>query len=91
MGLTWIDYETIDKPIEEIAQGTGEADEIEFHVETLSNIKETGSHGEGKYYSGSNNLGKPSKKDSLSGIKVSYVWIISILFILLNKNGEFNT
>ena len=62
MGLTWIDYETIDKPIEEIAQGTGDADEIEFHVETLSNVKETGS----------NNLGKPSKKDSIGGIKVTF-------------------
>ena len=65
MGLTWIDYETIDKPIEEITQGTGEADEIEFHIETLSNAKEAA-----KYYGGSNNLGKPSKKDSLGGIKV---------------------
>ena len=79
MGLTWIDYETIDKPIEEITQGTGEADEIQFHVETLSNVKEMGSHGEGKYYSGSNNLGKPSKKDSLGGIKVRNVKIFSIL------------
>ena len=35
MGLTWIDHETIDKPIEEITLGTGEAQEIEFHVETL--------------------------------------------------------
>ena len=69
MGLTWIDYETIDKPIEEITQGTGEADEIEFHVETLSNVKETG---DGKDFGGSNNLGKPSKKDSLGGIKVKF-------------------
>ena len=32
MGLTWIDHETIDKPIEEMALDTSE---IEFHVETL--------------------------------------------------------
>ena len=60
MGLTWIDYETIDKPIEEIAQGTGEADEIEFHVETLSTIKEQSSHGDGK----------SSKKDSIGGMSI---------------------
>ena len=67
MGLTWIDYNTIDKPIEEIAQGTSDADEIEFHVETLSNVKETGS----------NNLGKPSKKDSIGGITVNHFYTIS--------------
>ena len=63
MGLTWIDYETIDKPIEEIAQGTGEANEIEFHVETLSTIKEQGNHGDG-------NPGKSSKKDSIGGMSI---------------------
>ena len=64
MGLTWIDYETIDKPIEEIAQGTGEADEIQFHVETLkSDVK-----GEGKL--GSNNLGKGGKKDGAGGLSI---------------------
>ena len=63
MGLTWIDYETIDKPIEEIAQGTGEADEIQFHVETLSTIKEQSSHGNG-------HLGKSSKKDSIGGMSI---------------------
>ena len=41
MGLTWIDHEEIDKPIEEIAQGTREADDIEFHVETFANAKES--------------------------------------------------
>ncbi len=35
MGLTWIDYDTIEKPIEEITVGTGEAKDIEFTVETL--------------------------------------------------------
>lgn len=60
MGLTWIDYETIDKPIEEITQGTGEADEIEFHVETLSTVKELSSHGDGK----------SSKKDTIGGISI---------------------
>ena len=70
MGLTWIDYEEIDKPIEEIAQGTKDADDIEFHVETLSNVKEEDTHGGGKFFGGSNNLGKPSKKDMVGGIKV---------------------
>ena len=70
MGLTWIDYETIDKPIEEITQGTGEADDLGFDVVNI-NVKETGSNKDGKWYSGSNNLGKPSKKDSLGGFKVS--------------------
>ena len=70
MGLTWIDYEEIDKPIEEIAQGTREADDIEFHVETLTNAKELDTQGDGKYFGGSNNLGKPSKKDVVGGIKV---------------------
>ena len=65
MGLTWIDYETIDKPIEEIAEGTGDADEIEFHVETLETSK-------GRFFGGSNNLGKPSKKDAIAGIKVIF-------------------
>ena len=65
MGLTWIDYETIDKPIEDIVQGTGDADEIEFHVETLANVHETGS----------NNLGKPGKKDTFGGIKVNHFYI----------------
>ena len=85
MGLTWIDYETIDKPIEEITQGTGEADEIEFHIETLSNAKEAA-----KYYGGSNNLGKPSKKDSLGGIKVflnifRYRYILTVSRLKLYK------
>jgi len=35
MGLTWIDHDTIEKPIEEITVGTGEAQDIEFTVETL--------------------------------------------------------
>jgi len=35
MGLTWIDHDTIEKPIEEITLGTEEADDIEFTVETL--------------------------------------------------------
>ena len=76
MGLTWIDYEEIDKPIEEIAQGTREADDIEFHVETLSNAKELDTHSDGKYFGGSNNLGKSSKKDMVGGIKVnqSHYW-----------------
>ena len=73
MGLTWIDYEEIDKPIEEIAQGTREADDIEFHVETLSNVKEEDTHGGGKYFGGSNNLGKSCKKDMVGGIKVTFL------------------
>ena len=71
MGLTWIDYEEIDKPIEEIAQGTREADDIEFHVETFANAKESDTHSDGKYFGGSNNLGKSSKKDMMGGIKVN--------------------
>ena len=35
MGLTWIDHDTIEKPIEEITLGTEEAVDIEFTVETL--------------------------------------------------------
>ena len=35
MGLTWIDHDTIEKPIEEITLGTEEAVDIEFKVETL--------------------------------------------------------
>lgn len=35
MGLTWIDYDSIEKPIEEITLGTDEAVDIEFKVETL--------------------------------------------------------
>ena len=35
MGLTWIDHDTIEKPIEEIFAGTEEAVDIEFTVETL--------------------------------------------------------
>lgn len=35
MGLTWIDHDTIEKPIEEITLGTDEAVDIEFTVETL--------------------------------------------------------
>ena len=35
MGLTWIDEDTIEKPIEEIRLGTEEAVDIEFTVETL--------------------------------------------------------
>ena len=43
MGLTWIDYDTIEKPIEEITVGTGEAKDIEFTVETLKcDIKKPG-------------------------------------------------
>ena len=75
MGLTWIDYEEIDKPIEEIAQGTREADDIEFHVETLTNAKELDTQGDGKYFGGSNNLGKPSKKDVVGGIKVKNTYL----------------
>ena len=43
MGLTWIDYDTIEKPIEEITVCTGEAKDIEFTVETLKcDIKKPG-------------------------------------------------
>lgn len=35
MGLTWIDHDTIDKPVEEISEGTAEAKDIEFKIETL--------------------------------------------------------
>ena len=35
MGLTWIDHDTIDKPVEELAAGTVEAKDIEFTVETF--------------------------------------------------------
>jgi hypothetical protein len=41
MGLTWIDHDTIEKPIEEITVGTGEAHGIEFTVETLHCASET--------------------------------------------------
>lgn len=41
MGLTWIDHDTIEKPIEEITVGTGEAQDIEFTVETLHCPSET--------------------------------------------------
>ena len=39
MGLTWIDYDIIEKPIEEITLGTEEAVDIEFTVETLKSAK----------------------------------------------------
>ena len=35
MGLTWIDHDTIEKPIEEIKLGTDDAVDIHFTVETL--------------------------------------------------------
>ena len=35
MGLTWIDHDTIDKPVEELSAGTAEAKDINFKVETL--------------------------------------------------------
>ena len=35
MGLTWIDHDTIEKPIEEITLGTDDAVDIQFTVETL--------------------------------------------------------
>ena len=41
MGLTWIDHDTIEKPIEEITLGTEEADDIEFTVETLKSKAES--------------------------------------------------
>ncbi len=46
MGLTWIDHDTIDKPIEELEAGTAEAKDIEFTVETLksNSSSSTGSH-----------------------------------------------
>ena len=48
MGLTWIDYDTIEKPIEEITVGTGEAKDIEFTVETLKcNSSEVRKQGNG--------------------------------------------
>ena len=39
MGLTWIDHDTIEKPIEEITLGTDEAVDIEFKVETLKSAQ----------------------------------------------------
>ena len=62
MGLTWIDYDTIEKPIEEITVGTGEAKDIEFTVETLKcsgDIKKQG-----------NGLTKKVKKKSCKKIEV---------------------
>ena len=43
MGLTWIDHDTIEKPIEEITLGTDDAVDIQFTVETLksANSNET--------------------------------------------------
>ncbi|XP_058813126.1 cGMP-specific 3',5'-cyclic phosphodiesterase isoform X2 [Topomyia yanbarensis] len=35
MGLTWIDHDTIDKPVEEFASGKEALDDIEFTVTTL--------------------------------------------------------
>ena len=81
MGLTWIDYETIDKPIEEIAQGTGEADEIQFHVETLSTIKEQSSHGDGR-------LGKSSKKDSIGGMSIKVRNVAFLRWVTYNLRLE---
>lgn len=43
MGLTWIDHDTIDKPIEELSVGTAAAEHIEFTVETLKSAKDSGS------------------------------------------------
>lgn len=40
MGLTWIDHDTIEKPIEEITLGTDEAVDFEFKVETLKSANE---------------------------------------------------
>ncbi|XP_059082786.1 cGMP-specific 3',5'-cyclic phosphodiesterase-like isoform X2 [Tigriopus californicus] len=37
MGLTWIDHDTIDKPIEELVAGNAESTDFEFKVETLKN------------------------------------------------------
>ncbi|XP_058464177.1 cGMP-specific 3',5'-cyclic phosphodiesterase isoform X3 [Malaya genurostris] len=36
MGLTWIDHDTIDKPVEEFASGKEALDDIEFTVTTLN-------------------------------------------------------
>ena len=47
MGLTWIDYDTIEKPIEEMTVGTGEAKDIEFTVETLKCNSEQKKQGNG--------------------------------------------
>ena len=41
MGLTWIDHDTIEKPIEQITLGTEDADDIEFTVETLKSKAES--------------------------------------------------
>ena len=35
MGLTWIDHDTIDNPVEEMSVGKGVAEDVEFTVETL--------------------------------------------------------
>ena len=44
MGLTWIDHDTIEKPIEEITLGTEEAVDIEFTVETLKSANANEHH-----------------------------------------------
>ena len=47
MGLTWIDHDTIEQPIEEISKKTAESGgsgnlDIEFKVETLRQNREDG-------------------------------------------------
>ncbi len=38
MGLTWIDHDTIDKPVEELNANSAEAQDIQFKVETLKSV-----------------------------------------------------
>ena len=59
MGLTWIDHDTIDKPVEEIAEGTEEAKDINFKIETLSSSNNVNSSGIA-----------PSRRESLINKKV---------------------
>ncbi len=70
MGLTWIDHDTIEKPIEEIGLGTDEAQNIEFTVETL---KPTGHNVTGR---------KDSKENIAKKVDLHFcMLIVSILSV----------
>jgi len=68
MGLTWIDHDTIDRPVEELAAGTVEAEDIEFTIETLG-----GSHANVDKVNPveSHVKEKPGRRESLHSKKVA--------------------
>ena len=73
MGLTWIDHDTIDKPVEEITMGTAEAQDIEFTVETLkcNNPAASSASSVSGSLSNMSSISSGSRRESLISKKVS--------------------